>query len=117
MLKADIDAFYADLANLDPQKYLVLSYYFESLVDPKRSRRAPMPGNVYRAVESCGCGRRLLPRIRRQSGWPDYLDKPTQPCSPFLASLIGKPYDQSSTRPTPPSATLLAISVPRFPTC
>ncbi len=39
MLKADIDAFYADQASLDPQKYLVLSYYFESLIDPKEAPR------------------------------------------------------------------------------
>jgi ribulose-bisphosphate carboxylase large chain len=37
MLKADIDAFYADQASLDPQKYLVLKYYFETLVDPREA--------------------------------------------------------------------------------
>jgi len=35
MLKADIDAFYAEQKDLDPQKYLVLEYYIETLVEPR----------------------------------------------------------------------------------
>lgn len=34
MQKADIDAFHAKREDLNPEKYLVLKYYLETLVEP-----------------------------------------------------------------------------------
>ena len=51
MQKADIDAFHAKRETLDPEKYLVLTYYLESLVEPREgsricARRCPPPNGA-----------------------------------------------------------------------
>lgn len=37
MNKEDIDAFYANVEDLDRQKYVIFEYYFESVIEPKEA--------------------------------------------------------------------------------
>jgi hypothetical protein len=94
MLKADIDAFYADQGNLDPQKYLVLSYYFETLVDPKEAAAHLCQEMSTAQWSRVGVQEDYRPEFGAKVVDLKVLDEPTQPSSPFLASLIGKPYDR-----------------------
>ena len=37
MKKTDVDAFYADQGSLDRQKYIILKYYLETLIEPREA--------------------------------------------------------------------------------
>jgi ribulose-bisphosphate carboxylase large chain len=94
MRQADIEAFYADQKNLDPEKYLILSYYFESLVDPKEAA-AHLCSEMSTAQWSrVGVVEDFRPEFGAKVVDLKVLDEPTKPSSPFLASLINKPYDR-----------------------
>ncbi|MDP2965364.1 MAG: RuBisCO large subunit C-terminal-like domain-containing protein [Pelolinea sp.] len=94
MLKADIDAFYADQASLDPQKYLVLKYYFESLVDPREAAAHLCQEMSTAQWSRVGVEEDYRPEFGAKVVELKVLDELAQPSSPFLASLIGKPYDK-----------------------
>jgi len=94
MRKADIDAFYADQASLDPQKYLVLSYYLETLIKPKEAAAHLCQEMSTAQWSRVGVDEDYRPEFGAKVVDLQTLDEPTQPSSPFLASLIGKAYDR-----------------------
>jgi len=94
MLKADIDAFYADQTSLDPQKYLVLKYYFEALIDPREAAAHLCQEMSTAQWSRVGVDEDYRPEFGAKVVDLKVLDEPIQPSSPFLASLINKPYDR-----------------------
>ena len=93
MHKADIDAFHAKRDTLDPQKYLVLSYYLETLVDP-REGSAHMCQEMSTAQWSrVDVDEDFRPEFGAKVVDIEMINDHARPSSSFLADLMGKPYE------------------------
>jgi len=94
MLKADIDAFYAEQNNLDPQKYLVLEYYLETLVEPREAAAHLCQEMSTAQWSRVGIEEDFRPEFGAKVVNLKILNENAQPSSPFLANLMDKPYDK-----------------------
>ena len=94
MLKADIDAFYAEQKDLDPQKYLVLEYYLETIVEPREGVAHLCQEMSTAQWSRVGVEEDFRPEFGAKVVNLEILNDNAQPSSPFLANLIGKPYDK-----------------------
>ena len=94
MLKADIDAFYAEQKDLDPQKYLVLEYYLETLVEPREGAAHLCQEMSTAQWSRVGVEEDFRPEFGAKVVNLEILNDNAQPSSPFLADLMGKPYDK-----------------------
>ena len=94
MLKADIDAFYAEQRDLDPQKYLVLEYYIETLVEPREGAAHLCQEMSTAQWSRVGVEEDFRPEFGAKVVNLEILNDNAQPSSPFLADLMGKPYDK-----------------------
>ena len=93
MLKADIDAFHAKREELDPEKYLVLSYYLETLVEPHEGAAHLCQEMSTAQWSRVGVEEDFRPEFGAKIVDLEMINEHAQPSSPFLADLIGKPYD------------------------
>jgi len=94
MHKADIDAFYARRGALDPEKYLVLEYYLETLVEPREGA-----AHLCQEMSTAQWSRvGVKEDFRLEFGAKvvnlEIINDIVKPSSPFLADLIGKPYEK-----------------------
>jgi len=93
MQKADIDAFHAKRETLDPEKYLVLSYYLESLVEPREASAhlcQEMSTAQWSRVDS---EEDFRPQFGAKVVDIAMINDNAQPSSPYLAETMGKAYD------------------------
>jgi len=93
MQKADIDAFHARRETLDPEKYLVLTYYLETLVEPREGSAhlcQEMSTAQWSRVDE---DEDFRPEFGAKVVDIEMIDDNAQPSSPFLADTMGKPYD------------------------
>jgi len=93
MHKADIDAFHTKSDKLDPEKYLVLHYYLETLVEPREAS-----AHLCQEMSTAQWSRVDVEEDFRSLFGAKVVDleimnDKAQPSSPFLADLMGKPYD------------------------
>lgn len=92
MHKADIDAFHAKRGALDPQKYLVLSYYLETLVEPREGSAHLCQEMSTAQWSRVDVDEDFRPEFGAKVVDIEMINDHAQPSSPFLADLMGKPY-------------------------
>ena len=93
MQKADIDAFHAKRAALDPEKYLVLSYYLETLVEPREGAAHLCQEMSTAQWSRVGVDEDFRPEFGAKVVDIELINDRAQPSSPYLADLMGKPYE------------------------
>jgi len=93
MLKVDIDAFHAKREELDPEKYLVLKYYLETLVEPHEGAAHLCQEMSTAQWSRVDVDEDFRPEFGAKIVDLEMINEHAQPSSPFLADLIGKPYE------------------------
>ena len=93
MHKADIDAFHAKSDKLDPEKYLVLHYYLETLVEPREASAHLCQEMSTAQWSRVDVEEDFRPLFGAKVVDLEIINDKAQPSSPFLANLMGKPYD------------------------
>ncbi|HUV15196.1 MAG TPA: RuBisCO large subunit C-terminal-like domain-containing protein [Pelolinea sp.] len=94
MHPADIDAFHVKRETLDPEKYLVLEYYLETLVEPREGSAHLCQEMSTAQWSRVGVNEDFRPKFGAKVVNLEILDENAQPSSPYLADLMGKPYDK-----------------------
>jgi ribulose-bisphosphate carboxylase large chain len=92
MQKADIDAFHAKRETLDPEKYLVLSYYLETLVEPREASAHLCQEMSTAQWSRVDVDEDFRPEFGAKVVDIEMINERAQPSSPFLADTMGKPY-------------------------
>ena len=93
MQKADIDAFHVKKESLDPQKYLVLTYYLETLVEPREGSAhlcQEMSTAQWSRVDK---DEDFRPEFGAKVVDLEMINDRAVPSSSFLADLMEKPYE------------------------
>ena len=93
MQKADIDAFHAKRETLDPEKYLVLSYYLESLVEPREASAHLCQEMSTAQWSRVDAEEDFRPQFGAKVVDIAMINDNAQPSSPYLAETMGKAYD------------------------
>jgi ribulose-bisphosphate carboxylase large chain len=93
MQKADIDAFHIKRETLDPQKYLVLTYYLETLVEPREGSAHLCQEMSTAQWSRVDVEEDFRPEFGAKVVDLDVINDHAIPSSPFLADLMGKPYE------------------------
>lgn len=94
MHPADIDAFHVKRESLDPEKYLVLEYNLEALVEPRQGSAHLCQEMSTAQWSRVGVDEDFRPEFGAKVVHLEILDDNARPSSPFLADLMGKPYDK-----------------------
>lgn len=94
MNPADIDAFHVKRETLDPEKYLVLKYYLETLVEPREGSAHLCQEMSTAQWSRVDVDEDFRPEFGAKVVDLEILDEHAQPSSTFLADLMGKPYDR-----------------------
>ena len=89
MKKVDIDAFYADLASLDRQKYINLSYYLETLVEPREAAAHLCQEMSTAQWSRVDVEEDYRPEFGAKVVQLDVLNDQARPSSPYLVSTMG----------------------------
>lgn len=92
MHPADIDAFHVKRETLDPEKYLVLKYYLETLVEPREGSAHLCQEMSTAQWSRVDVDEDFRPEFGAKVVDLEILDENAQPSSAFLADLMGKPY-------------------------
>jgi ribulose-bisphosphate carboxylase large chain len=92
MHKADIDAFHAKRETLDPEKYLVLSYYLETLVEPREGSAHLCQEMSTAQWSRVDVDEDFRPEFGAKVVDIEMINDHAQPSSPYLADTMGKPY-------------------------
>ncbi len=93
MHPADIDAFHVKRETLDPEKYLVLKYYLETLVEPREGSAHLCQEMSTAQWSRVDVDEDFRPEFGAKVVDLEILDENAQPSSAFLADLMGKPYE------------------------
>ena len=93
MNKADIDAFHANRDELNPEKYLVLHYYLETLVEPHEGAAHLCQEMSTAQWSRVGVEEDFRGEFGAKVVEIDVLREKASPSSPFLADLMSKPYE------------------------
>ena len=93
MHPADINAFHVKRETLDPEKYLVLHYYLETLVEPREGSAHLCQEMSTAQWSRVGMDEDFRPEFGAKVVDLEILDAHAHPTSPFLADLMGKSYD------------------------
>jgi len=93
MLRADIEAFHAKRETLDPQKYLILTYYLETLVEPREGSAHLCQEMSTAQWSRVDVEEDFRPEFGAKVVDIELIDANAQPSSPFLADTMGKAYD------------------------
>ena len=93
MHKADIDAFHTKRETLNPQKYLVLTYYLETLVEPREGSAHLCQEMSTAQWSRVDVEEDFRPEFGAKVFDLEIINDRAAPSSPFLADLMGKPYE------------------------
>ena len=93
MQKADINAFHITRETLDPQKYLVLTYYLETLVEPREGSAHLCQEMSTAQWSRVDVEEDFRPEFGAKVVDLEIINDRAAPSSPFLADLMGKPYE------------------------
>jgi len=93
MQKADIDAFHTTRETLDPQKYLVLTYYLETLVEPREGSAHLCQEMSTAQWSRVDFEEDFRPEFGAKVVDLEIINDRAVPSSTFLADLMGKPYE------------------------
>jgi len=93
MHPADINAFHVKRETLDSEKYLVLHYYLETLVEPREGSAHLCQEMSTAQWSRVGMDEDFRPEFGAKVVDLEILDAHAHPTSPFLADLMGKSYD------------------------
>ncbi len=89
MKKSDVDAFYAVPANLDRQKYIVLNYYLETLIEPREAAAHLCQEMSTAQWSRVGVNEDYRPEFGAKVVALEVLDDQAPPSSPYLVSTMG----------------------------
>ena len=93
MHPADINAFHVKRETLDPEKYLVLKYYLETLVEPREGSAHLCQEMSTAQWSRVDVDEDFRPEFGAKVVDLEILDENAQPSSAFLADLMGKQYE------------------------
>lgn len=88
----DIDAFHEKRENLNPDKYILLEYYLESLVEPREASAHLCQEMSTAQWSRVDIEEDFRPEFGAKVVNLRVVDNHAQPSSPFLADLMGKSY-------------------------
>jgi len=89
MKKADVDAFYADRGSLDRQKYIILKYYLETLIEPREAAAHLCQEMSTAQWSRVGVDEDFRPEFGAKVVELTVLDDQARPSSPYLVSTMG----------------------------
>lgn len=90
MLKDDINAFYIDQNKLDREKYLVLDYYLESLIEPRESAAHLCQEMSTAQWNRVGVSEDFRPEFGAKVVDLEIINAKAKPSSPHLANRVQK---------------------------
>ncbi len=94
MRESDINAFYADPEKLESDKYLVLKYYLETVINPREAIAQLCQEMSTAQWSRVGVDEDFRPKYGAKIVDLEILDKPTKPSIPFLANLLKKEFNR-----------------------
>jgi ribulose-bisphosphate carboxylase large chain len=89
MIKPDMQGFFADLSNLDKDKYILVDYYFESLSEPYETAAHLCEEMSTIQWHRLGIEEDFRPEFGAKAVAITNIQKIDQPSSPFLARHMG----------------------------
>ena len=96
MIRSDMEAFYASPADLDAQKYLVLEYYLETLINPREAAARLCQEMSTAQWHRVGVEEDFRPEFGAKVVDLKILEEQAEPSSHYLAAMIGSAGDRVS---------------------